>query len=407
MAPFARRCWLAVALFRMLLLTAAAKAQSPVAAVGGTVSDASGAPVPGATVTAHQQGTGASRAQQTDASGRYRLEKLEPGPYEVEASRSGFRTAVQRVTLRVGDDALLDFPLQVGQLSEQVEVVSTATALNRTGFEVGGSVGRTQISALPLNGRSFLELAQLQPGVTVVSVTNPGAFGNNYQRVLMSGAYYSQTRTSVDGSTVGDRFAGGTMQGTAGVGRGVQGLDLQSGPGDRCRRLRRDQCCHSTRNELHQRRRVPLLSEPGSGGVPRVAAPAWCAVARLRPAADRGQRRRSAGPRPGVLVRQLRAQRSGRGVCREQQPSDLLQVRWYLPQPAHIESRKHQTGRPRVRPAPGLVSNQHRSQPHERSSGGGGHALELAIRRQQSVPNPDRRHVHPHRKHDQRVAGVL
>ena len=87
---------------------------------------------------------------------------------------------MQRVTLRVGDDALLDFPLQVGQLNEQVEVVSTATALNRTGFEVGGSVGRTQISALPLNGRSFLELAQLQPGVTVVSVTNPGAFGNNY-----------------------------------------------------------------------------------------------------------------------------------------------------------------------------------------------------------------------------------
>ena len=193
----------------------------------------------------------------------------------------------------------------------------------------------------------------------------------------------------------------------AGVGRGVQGLDLQSGPGDGCRRLRRDQCCDSTRNEHHQRRRVPLLSQPGSGGVPRVATPAWCAVARLRPPADRGQRRRSAGPRPGVLVRQLRAQRSGRGVCREQQPSDLLQVRWYLPQPAHIESRKHQTGRPRVRPAPGLVSSQHRSQSHERSSGGGGHALELAIRRQQSVPNPDRRHVHPHRKHDQRVAGVL
>ena len=82
LAPFARRCWVAVALFRMLLLTAAAKAQSPVAAVGGTVSDASGAPVPGVTVSAHQQSTGASRAQQTDASGRYRLEKLDPGPYK-------------------------------------------------------------------------------------------------------------------------------------------------------------------------------------------------------------------------------------------------------------------------------------------------------------------------------------
>ena len=80
---------------------------------------------------------GARRAQQTDASGRHRLEKLDPGPYEIEVSRSGFRIAVQRVTLRVGDDALLNFPLQVGQLNEQVEVVSTATALNRTGLKIG------------------------------------------------------------------------------------------------------------------------------------------------------------------------------------------------------------------------------------------------------------------------------
>ena len=82
-----------------------------------------------------------------------------------------------------------------------------------TDAEVAGSIERAQIENLPINGRSFLELAQLQPTVDVVSVTNPGAFGNNYQRVLVAGASYSQTRISVDGATIVDRFYGGTMQG--------------------------------------------------------------------------------------------------------------------------------------------------------------------------------------------------
>jgi hypothetical protein len=188
-------------------------AQTSVAAVSGTVTDTQAAGIVGASIVVKQLGTGATRVAVTQAAGHYRVENLEPGTYDLEISRAGFRTEARRVTVRVGDHAAVDFELVVGGPDERVEVTGEATILNRTDFTVAGTVGRAQIADLPLNGRSFLELAQLQPGVGVVSVTNPGGFGNNYHRVLVAGAYYSQTRISVDGSTVGDRFAGGTMQG--------------------------------------------------------------------------------------------------------------------------------------------------------------------------------------------------
>ena len=75
-----------------------------------------------------------------------------------------------------------------------------------------GSVRRFQIDNLPLNGRNFLELARLEPGVSVASVPNPGGFANNYVRVSVGGSQYLETRISVDGATVDDRVNGGTAQ---------------------------------------------------------------------------------------------------------------------------------------------------------------------------------------------------
>ena len=73
-------------------------------------------------------------------------------------------------------------------------------------------MSEVQIQNLPLNGRNFLELARLEPGVSVVSVTNPGAFGNNYSSVSIAGAQYLLTQVSVDGVVVNDRMNGGTSQ---------------------------------------------------------------------------------------------------------------------------------------------------------------------------------------------------
>jgi hypothetical protein len=200
--------WLA-----LFALPASLAAQSPVAAINGLVTDTSKAVLVGVQILVKQLDTGATRTTITRPDGYYSVENLETGSYDVEATLAGFQTLVRRVTVRVGDNPSLDFELPVGGAHERVEVAGAASGLNKTDSVIGRAIGRGPIADLPLNGRSFLELAQLQPGVSVVSVTNPGGLGNNYQRVLVTGSYYSQTRISVDGSTIGDRFAGGTMQG--------------------------------------------------------------------------------------------------------------------------------------------------------------------------------------------------
>jgi hypothetical protein len=146
------------------------------------------------------------------ASTRWRI--WSRGEYEIEVRAPGFRTELRRLTLRASDNVTINIELQVGRISEQVEVTGEASGINTTDFKVDGSVGRVQIENLPLNGRSFLELARLEPGVGVESVANAGAFGNNYQRVSTAGATFFQTRISVDGSSVEDRINGGTSNET-------------------------------------------------------------------------------------------------------------------------------------------------------------------------------------------------
>ncbi len=212
----ARLILLSTALLASLLLTSVtviAIGQAPVGAINGSVIDPSGAMIGGATVIVRQQGTGFERETSTRADGLYQLDNLEPGIYEIEARCPGFTVVWRRLTLQVGDHRKVDFELQPGLPNQRVEIRADVSGVNATDYKVDSSVSRAQIENLPLNGRSFLELAQIEPSVRVVSVTNPGAFGNNYQRVLFGGAYYSQTRISVDGSTVGDRFVGGTTQG--------------------------------------------------------------------------------------------------------------------------------------------------------------------------------------------------
>ena len=188
-------------------------AQAPFAGISGTIRDSSDAVIPGARVVVVNDATGMRRVVSSREDGQFRFDHLEPGSYDVEASHAGFDTETRRVTLSVGDHPVVAFTLIVSGRVERTEVIAQTAGVNISSVTVAGVVRRPQIADLPLNGRSFLELAQLQPGVGVVATTNPGGLGNNYNRVLMGGAYYSQGRITVDGSTIGDRFMGGAMQG--------------------------------------------------------------------------------------------------------------------------------------------------------------------------------------------------
>ena len=187
--------------------------QVPAAAIHGSVSDTSGGVIVGAKVTVRRPGTGLTRRATTEADGTFQIETLEPGTYEIAASSPRLETSSRRVTLLVGDNLTVNFQLQVAGYQQRLEVQGDVSSVNTTEYKVDGRVSRVQIENLPLNGRSFLELAQLEPGIQVLSVPNPGGAGNNYQQLLIGGAYFSQTRISVDGSTITDRLTGGTTEG--------------------------------------------------------------------------------------------------------------------------------------------------------------------------------------------------
>jgi len=187
-------------------------AQAPEGAIRGIVNDVTGALVVKARLRVTQPQFGGGRIVRTDGYGQYYITNLEPGDYEIEAFAPGFNTEVKHVALRVGDHLAVNFKLRPGSFEERVLVSSQTSGISTSEFAVNGSVSQVQIHNLPLNGRNSLDLARLEPGVGVVSVSNPGAFANNYSRVSMAGVQFLLTQVSVDGVTVDDRVNGGTAQ---------------------------------------------------------------------------------------------------------------------------------------------------------------------------------------------------
>lgn len=187
-------------------------AQVPTGGVRGIIKDQSEAVIAGANVTLTNKGTGLERTFVSRSSGEYAISNLPPGDYEVKVTKEGFKTALIPVTIQVGDNLTVDVPLEVGRASETVVITGETPAINTTDYKVDGVVNRKQIDNLPLNGRNFLQLAMLEPGVTVEAVDNPGTSPNNFFRVSIAGASQALTRISVDGATINDRVTGGTSQ---------------------------------------------------------------------------------------------------------------------------------------------------------------------------------------------------
>ncbi len=188
-------------------------AQVNTGTISGTVSDASGAIVPGAQVTVKNVDTGITRVVTTSEGGRYIAPELTLGRYEVTATAQGFQTEVRSgITLTVGQEAVVNFALKVGSVSESVVVTAEAPLVETTTAATSGLVDERTVHELPLNGRSFSDLMDLQPNVkNLASVGVTGAqaatrASNGFgQKFTVNGANTDQNLFIVDGLVVNDR----------------------------------------------------------------------------------------------------------------------------------------------------------------------------------------------------------
>jgi Carboxypeptidase regulatory-like domain/TonB-dependent Receptor Plug Domain len=175
-----------VCLFAVVLNIAALPVRAQVtAAISGTVDDASGAGVGGAKVVITNVETGATRTVTTDESGKFSALSLAVGPNEVKVEKTGFKSAVRTgINLEVAQQAVVNFKLEVGVVSEQVTVTGDASIVNTTTSSVSGVVGEREVKELPLNGRSFDNLITLNPGAvnysSMKSLNTSTSAGNTF-----------------------------------------------------------------------------------------------------------------------------------------------------------------------------------------------------------------------------------
>ena len=148
------------------------------ASITGTVTDSSGGAVGGAKVTVRNLENNLERKIATDVAGRYSVESLPVGRYEVRADLPGFKVELRTgITLAVGQQAVVDLALQLGETKELVTVKGDASVVNTTTSQTSGLVGERQVKDLPLNGRSYDELVTLNPGIVNYTAERTGGVG--------------------------------------------------------------------------------------------------------------------------------------------------------------------------------------------------------------------------------------
>ena len=175
--------------------------------ISGSVKDQSGAVLPGVEVTATQTATGAKRSATTDETGSYILQNLPIGPYTIEAALPGFKTYVQSgIVLQVGTTPTVNAVLEVGQVSDQVEVSADAALVEAHSSGVGNVIDNQRVLELPLNGRNPTELIFLAGGAVPTTDTSLNSGVRNYQTVVIQvgGGMNGGLNYMLDGGTHDD-----------------------------------------------------------------------------------------------------------------------------------------------------------------------------------------------------------
>jgi hypothetical protein len=212
--PSPLRSWLLLAAASLVAAAVGispAHAQAPVGSIAGTITDSSGAVVAGATVSAISLATGATRSSTSDDQGFFTIPTLKPGEYLVKVASKGFAEFVApRVVVEVGQTVRVDAALTVQAVNERVEVTAGNVTVDTSQTTVGGVVNLQQINQLPLNGRNYLELARLQPGVEIQEGRSFDPTKSRYTGVSMGSRNGREARITIDGIDAVDEHVGTT-----------------------------------------------------------------------------------------------------------------------------------------------------------------------------------------------------
>src|SRR2546428_2617702 len=193
------------------------------AEISGVVHDASGAVIPGVSVTAKHIESGLTRTVNTSETGNYSIPSLPVGAYELTAELAGFKQQLRRgITLAVGQEAVVNLTMEVGEIKDNVTVTEDAPLVNTTLSSTSGLVTKDQIKDLPLNGRSFLELMTLNAGV----ITNrSNTTDNNVPSFSIAGKRPDSNRFTMNGVDYVGNNAGGTYTAPQGISGFLLGVD--------------------------------------------------------------------------------------------------------------------------------------------------------------------------------------
>src|SRR5487761_1715997 len=213
-----------------LFITNSAHAQVVGATLSGTVADASGAVMPQAHISIKNIATGVVRSVTTDSAGFYTAPNLLPGNYQITISARGFRTQVRTgITLTVGAQQVLNITMQIGQVTQTVQVSGAAPTVQLGTSSISAVVNATTVRQLPLNGRSWTDLAKLQPGVSTI-VTQPSfAVGPNRgnrgfgSQITVSGQRPVENNYRLDGVSLND-YANGAPGSVLGGNLGIDAI---------------------------------------------------------------------------------------------------------------------------------------------------------------------------------------
>ena len=179
--------------------------------IQGTITDSTGAILPGASVTILATDTQQTRTLTTDSAGFYSVGPLVPGPYRITVTMNGFTTLTVDTVVRTGTATSGNFRMVVGSSTTTVEVSAGSLQVNTEQIGVSDVINKEQIDSLPVNGRNFLDLAQIEPGVILQSGESFDPTKAGYSALSVSGVSGRTTRILLDGQDVTDETVGTTI----------------------------------------------------------------------------------------------------------------------------------------------------------------------------------------------------